>query len=208
MGDDADKGSGEGSGLPPEKRLEEVLAAKWDPGKLSKFMKGSQTSKGQRLEAQDRGRFEKRLGVDLGAVRIYTGTLAEEITKAHGAEALTVGDTNMILMRESSKFQKGSAQYTSLLAHELTHVAQARPDAMARKSTSANQADKGASEQEAEQHEAEVLAELTGQPGAKPDEGSKSDAKKDKKDQLMALVVKLIDETEWLAPLRSGSSTK
>jgi len=207
MADDADKGPDE-SGLPPERRLEEVLAAKWDPGKLSKFMKGSQTSKGQRLDAEHRGRFEKRLGVDLGSVRVYTGELAEEITKAHGAEALTVGDTGMILMRQSPKYQKGSAAHTSLLAHELTHVAQARPDAMARKATSADQANKEASEQEAEHHEAEVLAELTGQPGLKPDEGSKSDAKQGKKDQLMALVVKLMEDNDWIVPLRSGSSTK
>jgi len=207
MADDRDNGEGD-SGVAPEKRLEDVLAAKWDPGKLSKFMKASHTSKGQRLDADHRGRFEKRLGVDLGNVRIYTGTLAEEITKAHGAEALTVGDTGMILMRESSKYQKGSAAHTSLLAHELTHVAQARPDAMARKATSANQANKEASEQEAEHHEAEVLAELTGQPGAKPDEGSKSESKKGKKDQLMALVVKLMEDYEWINPLRSGSDTK
>lgn len=196
------------SGVPPEQRLEQVLAAKWDPGKLSKFLKSSQTSKGQRLDAEHRGRFEKRLGVDLGSVRIFTGELAEEITKAHGAEALTVGDTGMILMRQSSKYTKGSAEHTSLLAHELTHVAQARPDAMARKATSAAQANKEASEQEAEHHEAQVMAEELGLPGMKPDEGSKDEAKKGKKDQLMALVVKLMDDYEWIGPLRSGSSTK
>src|SRR5215813_9181127 len=175
----ADEDNGD-SGLPPEKRLEQVLASKWDPGKLSSFLKSSQTSKGQRLDAGHRSRFEKRLGVDLGGVRIYTGTLAEEITKAHGAAALTVGDTGMILMRQSSKHQEGSAAHTALLAHELTHVAQARPDAMARKAASADLADKTASEQEAEHHEAEVLAEETGQPGLKPDEGSKDEAKKGK----------------------------
>src|SRR5215470_19883595 len=207
MADDRDNGEGD-SGVAPEKRLEDVLAAKWDPGKLSKFLKSSQTSKGQRLEAGHRGRFEKRLGVDLGGVRIYTGTLAEEITKAHGAEALTVGDTGMILMRQSSKYQEGSAAYTSLLAHELTHVAQSRPDAMARKNTSADLANKDASEQEAEHHEAEVMAEELGLPGMKPDEGSKDEAKKGKKDQLMALVVKLLEEKEWILPLRSGSGGK
>ena len=42
----------------------------------------------------------------------------------------------------------------------------------------------------------------------KPDEGSKDEAKKGKKDQLMALVVKLLEEKEWILPLRSGSGGK
>ena len=199
--DDSKPGSEEN--LPPEKRLEQVLASRWDPSKLSSFMKASQSSRGQRLDTGHRARFEKRFGVDLGDVRIYTGELAEEITKAHGAEALTVGDTGMIIMRQSARFAQGSAAYTALLAHELTHVAQARPDAMARKTTSAAQGQLHASEEEAELNEAQTMAEELGIPG--PSEGEKSEAAAGKKDQLLALVMKLMEEDEWISPLRSGS---
>src|SRR5688572_2932771 len=118
-------------GLASEDRLSKVLEARWDPGKMSSFMRASKASSGQRLSAHDRGRFEGRLGVDLGDVRIFSGELAETITRAHNAEALTVGDTGMILMRGSSKFAAGTPMGQALLAHELTHVAQSRPHAIA-----------------------------------------------------------------------------
>src|SRR5688500_14988623 len=91
-------------GLAPEDRLQKVLESRWDPSKMSSFMRASKASSGQRLSAHERGRFEGRLGVDLGDVRIFSGELAEEITRAHNAEALTVGDTGMILMRNSTRF--------------------------------------------------------------------------------------------------------
>lgn len=201
----ADDDKRDDESLPPDQRLEKVLESRWDPGKLSKFMKASAGSRGQKLESGHRGRFEKRFGVDLGDVRIFTGELAEEITKAHGAEALTVGDTGMIIMRQSTKFAQGSAAATALLAHELTHVAQARPDAMARKSVSAQQGQMEASEQEAEHHEAQVMAEELGMPQLKPSEGDKDSAEREKKEQLLALVVKIMEEDEYITPLRSGS---
>lgn len=201
----ADDDKRDDESLPPDQRLEKVLESRWDPGKLSKFMKASAGSRGQKLESGHRGRFEKRFGVDLGDVRIFTGELAEEITKAHGAEALTVGDTGMIIMRQSTKFAQGSAAATALLAHELTHVAQARPDAMARKSVSAQQGQMEASEQEAEHHEAQVMAEELGMPQLKPSEGDKDSAEREKKEQLLALVVKIMEEDEYITLLRSGS---
>ena len=81
MADDADKGPsgpGQDAGAAPEKRLEEVLAAKWDPGKLSKFMKGSQTSRGQRLEAQD-GTYE--IVADWWGVETTRGTTEAEFVE-------------------------------------------------------------------------------------------------------------------------------
>jgi hypothetical protein len=192
-------------GLAPERRLEKVLESRWDPGKLSGFLKASAGSRGQKLESGHRGRFEKRFGVNLGDVRIFTGELAEEITKAHGAEALTVGDTGMIIMRQSTKFSQGSAAHTALLAHELTHVAQAKPEAMARKTVTAQQGQMEASEEEAEHHEAEVMAEELGIPQLKPSEGDKDAAERGKKEQLLALVVKIMEEENFISPLRSGS---
>src|SRR5687767_7746677 len=123
MADDPKQG---GSGEPPldpsispEQNLEQVLTARWDPGKLSGFLRASSRSKGQSLDYGQRSRFEERLGVDLGHVKIYSGELAEEITRAHNAEALTIGDTGMVLMRQSSSFAPGTAAGQALLAHEL-----------------------------------------------------------------------------------------
>jgi hypothetical protein len=202
----ADDDKSDGANLSPEVRLEQVLSSRWDPAKLSKFMQRS-SSKGTQLDVSQRGRFEKRLGVDLGGVRIYSGELAEEITRAHGAEALTVGDTGIILMRQSTKFTPGSAAHTALLAHELTHVAQARPDAVARKSTSAQQAQVEESEQEAEHHEAEVLAEELKMPELAPSEKEKDETKKGKKDKILALVLEMIEEDRLISEQRTGSRT-
>jgi hypothetical protein len=190
-------------GLAPEARLEKALSSRWDPGKLSKFLKAS--SSGKALDASHRGRFEKRLGVDLGNVRIFTGELAEEITRAHGAEALTVGDTGMILMRQSAKFTPGSAAYTALLAHELTHVAQAKPDAMSRKGTQAQQAQVSDSEKEAEAHEAEVLAEELGLHHLKPTDAQKGDYKQGKKEKLLYKVLKIMEDEGYISGLRNGT---
>ena len=191
--------------LSPDDKLHKLLEARWDPSKISSLVRSQETSRGQKLDLSQRSRFERRLGVDLGDVRIFSGELAEEITRAHNAEALTVGDTGMIIMRQSTKFAQGSAAATALLAHELTHVAQARPDAMARKSVSAQQGQMEASEQEAEHHEAQVMAEELGMPQLKPSEGDKDSAEREKKEQLLALVVKIMEEDEYITLLRSGS---
>jgi hypothetical protein len=198
---------GSDSGQSPEARLQSVLASKWDPGKLSKFLKASSSSSGKALDMTHRARFEKRLGVDLGNVRIFTGELAEEITRAHGAEALTVGDTGMILMRQSAKFTPGSAAYTALLAHELTHVAQAKPDAVSAKGTQAQQSQVTDSEKEAEAHEAEVMAEELGLGHLKPTDAQKSGSREIKKQKLLYLVLKYLEDQERLDAMRSGRDT-
>src|SRR5262249_16955181 len=122
-----------------------------------------------------------------------------------GAEALTVGDTGIILMRQSTKFAQGSAAYTALLAHELTHVAQARPDVIARKETAASQADVSASEKEAELNERKTMADEMGRPDLAPGDDEKGDAKKEKKKELLALVLELLDNESWVSELRTGS---
>src|SRR5829696_4320717 len=113
--DDKSGGADAISGMPPEERMAKALESKWDPSKMSRFMRASEGSRAQRLDASQRGRFEGRLGVDLGDVRIFSGELAQEITRAHNAEALTVGDTGMILMRNSASAVPGTAAGTALL---------------------------------------------------------------------------------------------
>src|SRR3977135_2213147 len=81
--------------------------------------------RGDPLEHSIRAKYEKRFGVDLGHVRIYTGEFAEEFNRQRAAYAVTIGSTGMILMGGSPDKSMGSAAGQALLAHELTHVAQA-----------------------------------------------------------------------------------
>src|SRR4029079_10810891 len=77
------------------------------------------------LEHSVRQRYERRLGVDLGHVRVFTGEFAEEFNRQRNAYAVTIGSTGMIMMGGSPDKSMGSASGQALLAHELTHVAQA-----------------------------------------------------------------------------------
>jgi hypothetical protein len=109
---------------PRADELTDELARKYDPERLLRLM-SKRAGKGERLDQSIRAKYEQRFGVDLGHVRIYTGEFAEEFNRQRGAYAVTVGATGMILMGRSPDKSMGSASGQALLAHELTHVAQA-----------------------------------------------------------------------------------
>ncbi len=109
--------------LEEEEDFSEQIASRWDPKKLLGQV-SSRAGKSERLEESTRRRYERKLGADFGDVRVYTGEFAEEMTKAHRAEALTIGNTGMILMGGSPGKAQGTRAGSALLAHELTHVAQ------------------------------------------------------------------------------------
>jgi len=109
---------------PGADQLTDELARKYDPERLLRIV-SRRAGKGELLDHSIRAKYEKRFGVDLGHVRIYTGEFAEEFNRQHSAYAVTVGSTGMILMGGSSDKSMGSAAGQALLAHELTHVAQA-----------------------------------------------------------------------------------
>ena len=104
-------------------QLSDELAKKYDPERLLKII-GKRAGKGESLEHSVRHRYERKFGVDLGHVRIFTGEFAEEFNRQRGAYAVTVGGTGMILMGNSPEKSMASASGQALLAHELTHVAQ------------------------------------------------------------------------------------
>ena len=104
--------------------LSDEIARRWDPAMISKAV-SKRGGAGQPLDALTRARYERQLGVDLGDVRIYTGEFAEDVTRQHTAEAVTVGGTGMILMGGTPDRSPATAAGQALLAHELTHVAQA-----------------------------------------------------------------------------------
>jgi len=123
------------SNEPSADQLTDELARKYDPERLLRIL-SKRAGKGERLDYSIRQKYEKRFGVDLGHVRIYTGEFAEEFNRQRGAYAVTVGATGMILMGGSPDKSMGSASGQALLAHELTHVAQAQKG-LHRKATSA-----------------------------------------------------------------------
>jgi hypothetical protein len=121
--------------------------------------------KGERLDHSIRAKYERRFGVDLGHVRIYTGEFAEEFNRQRGAYAVTIGSTGMILMGGSPDKSMGSTSGQALLAHELTHVAQAHKGLHRKSSFSGGMpfAEEHEAEAEAVEHS---VAQGGGDPGA------------------------------------------
>jgi Domain of unknown function (DUF4157) len=103
--------------------LTDELARKYNPDRMLRMV-SKRAGRGDSLEHSVRAKYEKRFGVDLGHVRIYSGEFAEEFNRQRNAYAVTVGATGMIMMGNSPEKSMGSAQGQALLAHELTHVAQ------------------------------------------------------------------------------------
>lgn len=109
----------------PQEELSDELARKYDPERLLQLV-SRKAGRGESLDASIRAKYEKRFGVDLGHVRIVTGEFAEEFNRQRDAYAVTVGGTGMILMGSSPDKAAGTRGGEALLAHELTHVAQAK----------------------------------------------------------------------------------
>jgi hypothetical protein len=105
--------------------LSQELALKYDPTSLSRIVV-NEAGRGEHLDIATQMEMESRLGGTFGNVRVFRGPFAESITRQHGADAVTVGATGMILMREGPRSDPKTALGKALLAHELTHVAQAQ----------------------------------------------------------------------------------
>ena len=104
-------------------RLDHEITRKYDPTALSKLIVRD-SGRGEALDLHTRSAMERRLGGNFGGVRIYRGPLAEEVTSRYRADAVTVGGTEMILVREGWQSNFSTVQGGALLAHELTHVRQ------------------------------------------------------------------------------------
>jgi hypothetical protein len=80
-------------------------------------------SPGQPLDRDTRDFFERRLGYDLGTVRVHTDARAASSAQAVEAEAYTVGSE---IVFRAGRFAPRTLQGGRLLAHELTHTLQQR----------------------------------------------------------------------------------
>lgn len=187
--------------------LSDEIARKWDPERLLRSV-SKRAGRGDALDHSLRQRYERRFGVDLSHVRVYTGEFAEEFNKRRNANAVTIGSTGMILMGGHADKAAGSAAGQALLAHELTHVAQATRGLhrSTRFSESAPLATEEG-EEEAEAVEAEELAAAAGQAPA-PDPGKADAKKKDNTEQVIHRVFDLLAEAGRIAELRNGGDPR
>ena len=90
-------------GLPT---LDQEIARKYSPEALRNLLQGA--GRGERLDLATRSEMERlHPGHDFSEVRVFRGGLAEEVTRRHKADAVTVANTGMILMRESARSAPG-----------------------------------------------------------------------------------------------------
>jgi hypothetical protein len=181
--------------------LSDEIARRWDPRQLLRTV-GRGAGTGTPLDATTRGKFERRLGVDLGGVRVYTGEFAEKVTTRHGAEAVTVGGTGMIFMSGSPDRSPATSSGRALLAHELTHVAQSARGIY--RSAPGERPPLATEEHEAEA-EAVEAEELRGSGSA---DGSMADPQKAEEqllESVSARVFELIYEDERVSAERNGT---
>ncbi len=98
----------------------------------SEFEQQLQASKGrgQALGNKTRGQMESGFGVDLSGVRIHTDNTAVQMSNDIGAHAFTHGND---IYFNQGKYQPDSQQGKHLLAHELTHTLQQRPQRISKR---------------------------------------------------------------------------
>jgi hypothetical protein len=142
--------------------LSDEIARKYSPERLSRMVV-DEAGKGERLEVGTQQEMERRIGGRFGDVRIFRGPVAEAVTKAHKADAVTIADTGMIMVREGPRADPRTALGKALLAHELTHVKQAQEGLHF--ALEEGRGSDAAHEREAERVESAVHAEETGGAG-------------------------------------------
>ncbi len=192
----------------PEQLSDELateIAERWDPERLLKLV-ATRAGKGEALDATLRARYERKLGVDLSHVRVYSGEFAEEFNKSHNADAVTIGNTGMILMGGSADKSMVQAAGHALLAHELTHVAQAQRGVF-RSAQMGETMDLATEEHEAEADEAEQqeLAEQRGG-GSEPGAEAAAEAGAEKMEEAVKdRVLDMLAEAARVGLMRGGT---
>jgi Domain of unknown function (DUF4157) len=193
-------------------RLSDELAKKYDPERLLRVI-AKRAGRGDSLDHSLRMRYERRFGVDLSHVRVYTNEFAEHFNKQRNSFAVTVGGTGMILMGGSPERAMHTAAGQALLAHELTHVAQQARGLHFKGSESDMPT---ATEIEAEEVEAEVREEEAGHSNEEASESTAAaaahgtaqmaaeKAKAAMLDQIKERVLEMLGEAERFLMERGG----
>jgi len=194
-----------GPAFDPEtgEELSDEIARKWDPDRLLRRV-SKRAGKGQRLDLATQAKYEKMLDADFSGVRVYTGQFAQQVTQAHNADAVTIASTGMILMRGAADMSPATGSGQGLLAHELTHVAQAQPGMHRKASSVGDMTFTEEHEQEAEQVQAEVAS--GGDPASQKQ--AAASAAKEQKEQIdravKERVLEMLAEAERIDEIRNG----
>jgi hypothetical protein len=181
-------------------RLSQEIAHKYDATRLAKIVLRDAGS-GEKLDAATQSEMERRLGGRFADVRLFRGPFAEAVTRAHGADAVTVANTGMILVREGPRSDPKTALGKALLAHELTHVSQAQRGLHF--ALEGGESQSAPHEQHAEAVESEVHAEES---SAKKGSEKKGDKKKIDPAAVIARVLELVDEEARITGERAGDA--
>jgi hypothetical protein len=168
-------------------KLGQEIAHKYDASRLSRVVVND-AGAGEKLDLGTQSEMEKRLGGRFSDVRIFRGPFAETVTKAHRADAVTIANTGMILVREGPRSDPKTALGKALLAHELTHVSQAQRGLHFALEGGGSQA--APHEQQAEAVESAVHAEETGGAAAAQAKGG------DKKIDPAAVIARVMELVE------------
>jgi hypothetical protein len=177
--------------------MSQEIAQRWEPSRLSKFVVGGAGS-GEKLDLGTQSEMERRLGGRFGDVRVFRGPFAEAVTRAHRADAVTIANTGMILVREGPRSDPKTALGKALLAHELTHVSQAQRGLHF--ALEGGESQGAAHEQEAEAVEQQVHADETGQAPA----AGKGGGRGVDRAAVVARVVELVEDYERIQAERLG----
>ncbi len=180
-------------------QLTQDIANKYDPSTMSKMVVES-AGRGEALDYATRVEMERRLRGNFGNVRVFRGAFADSMTKAHGADAVTVANTGMIMMGSGRRSDPKTALGKSLLAHELTHVSQAQQGLHF--ALEGGQGQAAPHEQEAEAVESAVHAEATGAKGG--GDGGKGGDKDKKEKKIIERVIELVREHDLVRRERLG----
>jgi hypothetical protein len=103
------------------------------PASAGQIPKGT----GSPLPADVKAKMEPKLGADLSAVRLHTGSESAAAATNFGARAFTVGND---IHFNAGQFAPGTKEGDKLLAHELTHVVQGQSSGIQRKPDESNDA--------------------------------------------------------------------
>jgi hypothetical protein len=180
-------------------RLGNDIAQKYDASRLSRVVVQDAGS-GEKLDIGTQSEMEKRLGGRFSDVRLFRGPFAETVTKAHGADAVTIANTGMILVREGPRSDPKTALGKALLAHELTHVSQAQRGLHFALEHGESQA--APHEKEAEAVEAKVHADETSKGGG----DKKGGGKKVDPAAVIARVLELLEDEARITGERAGDA--
>jgi uncharacterized protein DUF4157 len=99
------------------------LVSAFASGGRSPVLDVLESGRGQPLEQSVRNAMERRLGHDLGTVRVHTDASAGASARSVNADAYTAGED---IVFQSHAYRPQTAAGRRILAHELAHVIQQR----------------------------------------------------------------------------------